>query len=125
MKAQRILLVDDETALTFVFRLMLESTGRFEVREECSAERALATAQEFHPDLILLDKGLTEKSGEQVAAELQTDAQTCGTQIAYITGGVTKEEAAEAIGLPTLSKPVSPGELVSFVDRLLSMPCAA
>jgi len=39
--------------------------------------------------------------------------------IAFVTGGLTREEAA-AQSVPTLPKPVSPSELLGFVDDLLS-----
>ncbi len=51
----RVLLVDDEVALTNLWRDVLESTGRYIVQEENSAERAIQAAQEFRPHLIFMD----------------------------------------------------------------------
>lgn len=118
MNALRILHVDDEEALTHVFRIILEGTGRFVVREECSANHALEAAHDFRPDLILLDKGLEEKGGEALAAEMQEDHELRGVPIAFVTGDTTHEDAAAEV-IPTLAKPVSPAELLDFVDALL------
>ena len=119
MNALRILHVDDESALTTLFRIVLEKSGRYVVREETSGEKAVATAHEFQPDLILLDKGLGNISGEDVAAQLQRDPDLRMVPIAFTTGRVTRDEAAEAI-VPTLPKPVSPSELLGFVDDLMN-----
>jgi CheY-like chemotaxis protein len=118
MNALRILHVDDEESLTTVFRIILEGTGRYVVREESSGANALEAARDFHPDLILLDKGLGDMMGEQVAARFQKDPVLRMVPIAFSTGGVTKAEAAQA-EVPTLHKPVSPAELLDFVDDLM------
>lgn len=119
MNALRILHVDDEVALTTVFQIVLEGTGRYIVREESCGANAVEAAREFRPDLILLDKEIDDISGEDVAAKLQEEPGLRGVPIAFVTGGLTREEAA-AESVPTLPKPVSPNELLGFVDDLLS-----
>jgi len=119
MNALRILHVDDEVALTTIFQIVLEGSGRYVVREESSGARALDAALEFRPDLILLDKEIDGTSGEDVAAQLHEEPSLCGVPIAFVTGGLTRDEAAEE-AVPTLPKPVSPSELLGFVDDLLN-----
>ncbi len=119
MNALRILHVDDDQALTTVFRIVLESSGRYIVREETSGAQALESARDFQPDLILLDKGLGDVQGDQVAARLLRDPSLRRVPIAFTTGGLTREEAARQI-IPTLHKPVTPSELLGFVDDLLN-----
>lgn len=119
MNALRILHVDDEVALTTIFQIVLEGTGRYVVREESCGAKAVGAAREFRPDLILLDKQIDGLSGEDVAAQLQEEPALRGVPIAFVTGGLTREEAA-AEAVPTLPKPVSPNELLGFVDDLLS-----
>ena len=119
MNALRILHVDDEAALTTVFQIVLEGTGRFVVCEETCGANALNTAREFRPDLILLDKEIAGMDGADVVARLQEDPSLRLVPIAFVTGGVTKAEAT-AEPVPTLHKPVSPSELLGFVDDLLN-----
>lgn len=123
LNALRILHVDDESALTTIFQIILEGTGRYVVREESCGMKALDTAREFRPDLILLDKELDGMKGEDVAAKLQQEPGLRGVPIAFVTGGLTREEAA-AESVPTLPKPVSPSELLGFVDDLLNFNAA-
>ena len=118
MNALRILHVDDEASLTTVFRIILEGSGRYVVREESCGANALEAAREFQPDLIVLDKDLGDMMGEQGAAKFQKDPILRMVPIAFSTGGMTQDEAAEA-EVPTLPKPVSPEELLNFVDNLL------
>ncbi len=55
MNKPRILIVDDEPSFIRLLKLVLERTGRYSVRKEGDATKALEVALEFQPDLILLD----------------------------------------------------------------------
>ena len=52
---KRILVVDDEPSITRLLKLNLEQAGEYEVATEDVSKAALAAAEEFQPDLILLD----------------------------------------------------------------------
>ena len=119
MNALSILHVDDEVELITIFQIVLKGTGRFVVREETHGEQAVDATRDFRPDLILLDQGLDDMNGEEMAARLQEDPILRSVPIAFVTGGMTRAEAA-AEATPTLPKPVSPSELLGFVDDLLN-----
>ncbi len=123
MNALRILHVDDEVALTTIFQIVLQGSGRYVVCEETCGANAVNAARQFRPDLILLDKEIDDMSGEDIAAKLQEEPSLRTVPIAFVTGGLTREEAA-AQSVPTLPKPVSPSELLGFVDDLLSFHAA-
>lgn len=123
MSKKRILLVDDEPALTRMLRLNLEQTGRFEVREENRGANAVRAAREFKPDLIFLDVMMPDVGGDEVAAELKQDPQLCHIKYAFLTAIVTKREtgtgAAKISGETFLAKPVKRDELLAVVEELL------
>lgn len=77
MNKHRILIVDDEHAITRMVKLNLESTGRYEVRGENSSVNALAVAREFRPDLVLLDVIMPGADGGEIAARMKM-TPSCG-----------------------------------------------
>lgn len=121
MKRKRILLVDDSSLLTQLFRLALEQTGRFIVKEENAGEKAVETARHFHPDLIFLDHDLPSQDGSDIVATLRADAELKSVPVAFITGSVRKEDAESdgLLGLRALAKPVCLGDLIAFATELL------
>jgi CheY-like chemotaxis protein len=120
---KRILLVDDEPALTRMMRLNLEQTGRYEVREENRGASALAAAREFMPHLIFLDVMMPDMGGDEVAEALDEDPMLQRITYVFLTAIVTKREtgtgAAEISGKTFLAKPVRRDELLSVVEQLI------
>ena len=121
---ERVLLVDDEVHLTNLWRLILEGSGRYSVREENRGSRVMQTARKFRPDLIFLDRDLTDTDGGALAAELRADPELGSVPIVFVTGSVTREEAAfHSVmgGVPTLAKPFESGTLVRVADSILGI----
>lgn len=123
MPKPRILIVDDEMGLTRLLRMSLEMTGAYEVREEHTGAHALAAAQDFRPDLILLDVILPDRSGREVAADIRADAQLRRTPIVFMTATVSKDATVPrgdlVGGYPVLAKPVSVERLMACVAQHL------
>ena len=69
--AATILLVEDERKLRDLVRSYLERAG-FTVLTTGSGAEALSLAASASPDLLVLDLGLPDVSGETVARELRT-----------------------------------------------------
>ena len=120
---KRILVVDDEPDITRMIKLVLEQTGRYEVRTENMGRRAIETAREFRPDLILLDVMMPGMLGSEIGALLQADPQLRTIKFIFLTAVVTKDEALKSnghIGGHTfIANPISADELCAFVERHL------
>ncbi|HTQ51178.1 MAG TPA: response regulator [Candidatus Acidoferrales bacterium] len=123
MTKKKILVVDDEVALTRTLKRNLEATERFVVRTENSSAAALAAAREFQPDLILLDVMMPGVDGGEVAAQLKEDKQLCQTPIVFLSAIVKKDETAPTgsnIGGATfLAKPVKLEDLITCIENQL------
>lgn len=120
MDQKRILIIDDEPAMTRMIRLTLEMTKRYQVREENQAMHALTAAREFKPDLILLDVIMPGTDGGELARRIKADPVFGQVPVIFLTGTVTKKEAAEGAvtaGYPLLSKPVSLKSLVETMEN--------
>lgn len=120
MDTKRILVVDDEPPITRMIRLNLEMTKRYQVREENNAMHALATAREFKPDLILLDVVMPGVDGGELVRRIKADSLLKDVPVVFLTGTVTKKEAAEGAvtaGYPLLPKPVGLKNLVETMEN--------
>jgi CheY-like chemotaxis protein len=120
---KRILLVDDEAAITRMMRRNLEATGRFEVLDINDPTRALATARQFKPDLVFLDVMMPDMDGGDVAAAFAEDQSLARVPIIFLTAIVSKKEVAPSgslIGNQTyLAKPVKLSDLLTCIDEHL------
>ncbi|RLA50403.1 MAG: response regulator [Gammaproteobacteria bacterium] len=121
---KRILMVDDEPALTRMVKINLERTGNYEVRTENQGSMAVPAAREFKPDLILLDVMMPDMTGDEVAAALKEDAELSKIKFIFMTAIVTKAEIGEIStnigGNIFLAKPVKTDELIATIESVLS-----
>lgn len=69
-KPVKVLIVDDQRDLLMTAGILLRSEG-FEVLTTEKGTEAAAAAQEFKPDVILLDIDMPDRNGLQVALELK------------------------------------------------------
>jgi DNA-binding response OmpR family regulator len=117
----RILIVEDEAMLREAFRLMLEDSG-YQVQEAGTAAEARAVVRAQSPELILLDLGLPDESGLELARELSQNPDTAHVIIVALTGRVGAEEkqaCLEAGCTAYFAKPLSPRELLKRLPELL------
>ncbi|MDR3402632.1 MAG: response regulator [Chthoniobacter sp.] len=117
-RKRRVLLVDDESALTMICKLMLEQTDSFVVQVENFGERALATARKFRPDVIFLDIHLPDKGGHAIAEDFQSHADLRDVPIVFWSGSVPRKTVVtNAHGCwPALAKPFSKADLTQLAS---------
>lgn len=117
----RILIVEDEAALSTLLAYNLEKEG-FTVRVAADGEQALEALAEEPPDLVLLDWMLPHLSGIEICRRIRRDPETRDLPVIMLTA--KGEEADRIRGLDTgaddyVTKPFSPAELVARVRALL------
>ena len=91
MAKKRIVIVDDEVALTPVLSYALEETGAYEVAAEQQATQALAAVKTFKPDAILLDVITPDLDGGVVAEQWRDDPTTKAIPIVFLTAIASRE----------------------------------
>jgi CheY-like chemotaxis protein len=120
---KRILVVDDEAGITRLLKLNLEQTGDYLVRTENSSKAAVAAAEEFQPDLVLLDVMMPDMDGGNLASRFQAHPIFKAVPIVFLTATVTREEVRTRHGLvgglPFLAKPVNLQEVLSCLKQHL------
>ncbi len=114
MAKELILVVDDEANIVSLLRYNLEQQG-FEVICASDGNEAIALARREHPDLILLDVMLPDRSGIDVTRTIRKESKT---PIIMVTAKV--EEIDKVLGLEMgaddyVPKPFSPRELFVLV----------
>ncbi|MEP0356377.1 SpoIIE family protein phosphatase [Paraglaciecola sp.] len=82
----RILVVDDDSLNRFLLMHMLEQQGYTDTLEAEDGETAIKVAEQFQPDLILLDVIMPGMDGYEVAKILKCNAGDIYLPIIFITG---------------------------------------
>jgi CheY-like chemotaxis protein len=112
-----ILAVEDEPRNAALLRAVLEPAGyRLVIADSLAAARAWLAAE--HPDLMLLDIGLPDGSGLDLARELRSSPTTAELPILVASARVLaadQEAASQAGANAFLAKPIRPRVLLDAV----------
>ncbi len=117
----RILYVEDEPDIQTVARMALEMVGGFEVRICSSGEEALQEAEDFVPDMILLDVMMPGMDGPSTLEALRKKPAFADTPVAFMTAKVQPAEVAHYKSLgarEVIAKPFDPMTLADQVRAI-------
>ncbi len=117
---KKILIIEDETIISFGYRLQLERMGFDVIGTARSSEEAEAQLAIALPDLIIMDIYLKgTKTGLELAKEIQVNNQI---PILFLTAS-TKPEIISAIhalnDCQYLSKPINADSLEDMLQRFV------
>jgi CheY-like chemotaxis protein len=116
--SHRVLLVDDSPDSSEPLSLLLQTRGH-ETRVSTDGEDAIAVADDFRPDCVVLDLGLPRMDGYEVARRLRKRPYGADLVLVALTGWAGKDvrsKAAEAGFDYHLVKPVNWEELERIVE---------
>ncbi|MDB6104498.1 MAG: histidine kinase, partial [Gammaproteobacteria bacterium] len=114
-----VLVVDDNADAADALSRVLNLAG-YQTRVAYEAAEALAIAASRHPDVVLLDIGLPDMSGHEVARRLRAEPWGAGMQLIAITGWGQEDDrrkSREAGFDEHLTKPVDPELLIGLLAR--------
>ena len=117
-ETQKILVVDDESQITWVLRRTL-SAHRYQVRTAADGESALETFHDFHPDLVITDLSMPEVSGLDLCRELRKISQVPIIVLSVKGDEKIKVEALDAGADDYVTKPFGMDELLARVRASL------
>jgi len=118
----KILVVDDSRDAADVSAMLLELSGH-QVQTAYSARRALELGEIFHPDALLLDIGLPDLDGYQLARRIRGSSWGRATLLVAVTGWGQSEDRRRALEAGFdhhLTKPIAPQSLDSLLRSLQS-----
>ncbi|MEP0761559.1 MAG: response regulator transcription factor [Chloroflexota bacterium] len=114
-----LLVIEDDTELLRMIRLVLEKHGHQVYTAENGVE-ALYQVNAFRPTLIILDLMMPLASGEAVLEHLRSTPDLRGTRVLVVSALPTAHLTAEQLGADdVLQKPVEVATLVARVEELL------
>jgi len=120
----KVLYVDDEPFIREVASIALELDPAFEVRavESGSAALRLLNAEDWQPDVILLDVMMPELDGPATLARLRDDERYASTPVIFMTARAQARDHEPLTRLDVrgiITKPFEPTSLAEEVRRLL------
>ena len=121
---RKVLIVDDDPAIVDLLTDVLQETKRFECRAVNNGFAAGKMANEYRPDLIILDIMLPDINGKVVCETLRKDPNLTDIKIICISGMVEEDKidelkAAGADGF--MHKPLNIDTLKLEIAKLLDM----
>ncbi|HJS92447.1 MAG TPA: ATP-binding protein [Steroidobacteraceae bacterium] len=92
---RRVLIVDDNVDAANALAMLLSYTGH-EAQVAYSGREALARIESFQPDVALLDIGLPEMDGYELASRLRAHPRFAATRLLALTGYGQSEDRARS-----------------------------
>jgi CheY-like chemotaxis protein len=117
-KPLKILVVDDNVDAAAMLSMLLEAFGH-QVFAEHEAQRALARASIELPDVCLLDIGLPDMDGNQLARRLRAQPETSKSMLIAVTGygqALDRSRSAAAGFDYHLVKPLDTAQLTALLS---------
>jgi DNA-binding response OmpR family regulator len=119
MSRTKVLVVEDDDDIARAIAMRLHYAG-YQVLTAGDGVAAVRTAVHESPDLVILDIGLPDQNGHEVAHRLFTMGETISTPIIFLTartGEADRTRAYKDGAIAYLTKPYEPSELLSAVSR--------
>jgi DNA-binding response OmpR family regulator len=125
---KRILIIEDQSDIRRLIRWSLE-VENYTFQEATNGAAGLTAAQAFRPALVLLDVMMPGGvDGLEVCRQLKADTGLGPPLVVLLSARAQqrdREAGLEAGADAYLTKPFSPAELSTIVERLLATPATA
>ncbi|WP_413173831.1 CHASE2 domain-containing protein [Anabaena azotica] len=121
--APQILIIDDDDNHRSMLNSLLQNIG-CQILEASDGKQGLQTANESHPDVIVLDLAMPNMDGLELMVHLQENPQTSSIPIIISTASVFEEnrqQSLQAGAKAFLPKPLQIEELLNVLQSLLKV----
>lgn len=124
MEPRKILIVDDEPALSALLCEALEMEGPYRVDRACNGLEGVEKYKELSPDLVIMDMNMPVMNGYDSSRTIKSYDQHA--RILVLTGNPSdiraKRTIKEGFALALLEKPMRIHELARIVSSSLPKP---
>lgn len=121
MVLTRVMHVEDDESIRMVAEMALVDVAGFELLSCDGGQSALAQAEAFGPELILLDVMMPKMDGLQTLAELRKLPSLANTPVVFMTAKIQqaeKQQYLDAGAIAVVDKPFEPMELGDTLREL-------
>jgi PAS domain S-box-containing protein len=118
--AHRVLVVEDNRDVRQAFETFLRLAG-CEIVGVSRGDEALSEAKRFQPTVALVDLGLPDMTGYEVARRLREDSSLAGIHLIALTGWAQEGDRRDSVAAGFdhhLVKPVEPDSLLTLIASL-------
>jgi CheY-like chemotaxis protein len=117
-KLSRILHVDDDDDIRQIAKLTLELVGHYEVAQCASGPEAIAMAQDWAPQLFLLDVMMPDMSGEETMRRLTALSGLENVPTIFMTAKAEQTYSKSLLQLGALAVIVKPFDPTTLCDEI-------
>ena len=119
--SKKILIADDEPNIVAAVEFLLQRGG-YEVHVARDGDEALKLVEATHPDLVLLDVMMPQKSGYEVCMRIRERADWRHIKIIMLSAKGRDAEVSKGLSIGAdvyITKPFSTRELLAKIEGLL------
>jgi two-component system alkaline phosphatase synthesis response regulator PhoP len=118
--AKKILIVDDDPVTLEMLEKIFLQEGYW-VTRATNGKEALYIADDFQPDLIILDIMMPIMDGTEAIENLEKNPRTKNIPVLCLTSLISKKEEPEngTLNRRFLAKPIERGQLIKEVERCI------
>ena len=120
---EKLLIADDEDSLRLLVSATLASED-YEILEAGNGTEALAIARSERPRVALLDVKMPGMDGLEVCRRIKGDPNLASVAVVMLTTASQADERAAGAGAGAdayLTKPFSPLELLTVIERMMAL----
>jgi len=124
MKKARILIIDDQKLHTLFLEKILKEAGYQQIKCLVDPMKAIATAKEFQPDLIVLDLIMPQLDGFQVMQQMQQFRESHYLPILVLSSDKSSDTRLRALqsgATDLLNKPYENVEILFRIKNMVEM----
>ena len=125
--SKKILIADDEPNIVAALEFLLQRSG-YEVHVARNGDEALKLVEATHPDLVLLDVMMPQKSGYEVCMRIRERADWRHIKIIMLSAKGRDAEVSKGLSMGAdiyVTKPFSTRELMDRIRDLLGQSTAS
>jgi CheY-like chemotaxis protein len=124
LNEKKILIVDDDSVTLEMLEKILLSAGYW-VAKATNGKEALYTADDFLPDLIILDIVMPVMDGTEAMERLEKNPRTKNIPVLFLTSLISKDEEFDncTANRRFLAKPIDRDKLLREVEKCLDKSC--